>query len=238
MAEIKSIRIWKKNGETRIYITTTDNRQACKYVTGNRFHKPNSWESALTDDEMQRAKKLGVYDGHWHNIPEWEMPQRIADVDVKPMPHPKPHLFPRPSSTKTNKKPGHCSRCGKFLNPGEGEVVHFEEEEDVDILGNGNEQALYCLNVVDCMDRAARIQSEIDRKKQEKENELEDARILAARVANNTGLEEQADWSWDDFRFRVGKVLAESDKHVAREYLMNDEVIGFVIEKKKGGAAS
>ena len=238
MAEIKSIRIWRGNGETRIYIITTDNRQACKYVTGNRFHKPNSWESALTDAEMQRAKKLGVYDGHWHSIPEWEMPRRIADVDVKPMPHPKPHLFPRPSSTKTNKKPGHCSRCGKFLNPGEGEVVRFEEEEDVDILGNGNEQALYCLNVADCMDRAARIRSEIDRKKQEKEKELEDARTLAIKVASDTGLEEQTDWSWDDFRFRVGEVLAESDRHVARKYLMNGEVIGFVIEKKKEGEAS
>lgn len=57
---------------------------------------------------------------------------------------------------------------------------------------------------------------------------------LAARVQAATGLEKQVDFSWDDFRFELGKTLDETAHFVAREYKMNGEVIGFVV-KEKGG---
>ena len=59
-----------------------------------------------------------------------------------------------------------------------------------------------------------------------------EAADLAQRVAIETGLVEQQDWSFDDYRYSRGRVLAESEHYVAREYLDCGKVVGFVIRKK------
>lgn len=55
---------------------------------------------------------------------------------------------------------------------------------------------------------------------------------LVKRVQAATGLEEHADFSWDDFRFDLGKTLDETVHFMAREYKFDDKVIGFVVKQK------
>lgn len=74
MAEIKDVRVWNgrpdKNGkkEIRVYIHTTDDREACIYRTGNQWHKKGEVDSKLTDEELQAARDLAYYDNCWHTV--------------------------------------------------------------------------------------------------------------------------------------------------------------------------
>jgi hypothetical protein len=70
MATIADVRVWKndKKTETRVYVHTTDNREACIYRTGNPWHAAGSIESKLTADEFAAAKKLAFYDNLWHTV--------------------------------------------------------------------------------------------------------------------------------------------------------------------------
>ena len=61
--------------------------------------------------------------------------------------------------------------------------------------------------------------------------ETERAELIARIEA--TGLQNQVDWSWDDFRYSIGAVIEETEHFTARQYLLRpDEVLGFVIKQK------
>jgi len=68
---------------------------------------------------------------------------------------------------------------------------------------------------------------------EQKKNQLLTEKNDVIRFASvKSGKEQCADFSWDDFRFSLGTILAESEHFVAQEYKANDEVIGFVVKDK------
>lgn len=233
MAEIKDVKIWRKGSEARIYIHTMDGREACYYKTGNTWHEKESWESQLTDDEIKRAKNLAIYDKQWHNIPEWEMAARIAIVDGAKVTVKGISLLAPERNVMRNRHPDHCRACGKFLQAGEGELVHYTDEEDIDYLGGGKSWVVYCIDTQGCQARVNATKAEVQRAGERRESLDDEAAQLSKRVAAQTGMEESTDWSWDDYRFSVGEIIAESEHHVAREYKEGDTTISFVIKKRE-----
>ena len=67
---------------------------------------------------------------------------------------------------------------------------------------------------------------------QREQNIAAEKEQLGNRVAA-TGLKKMVDWSWDDFRYQVGSMIEESEHFAARQYLMNHELVGFIIEDKE-----
>jgi len=79
--KIKSINVWKKNDETRIYVNLKNGQVECYYLTGNKWHAANAWDG-LTPELHEQARKLAFYadaDGtaRWHTIRDWEMADAI-----------------------------------------------------------------------------------------------------------------------------------------------------------------
>jgi hypothetical protein len=71
---INDIKVWKRDGETRVYVHTTDNREGCLYCTGNPWHAKGSKDGNLTPEEWKEAVKItNEYSStghHWTNVPE------------------------------------------------------------------------------------------------------------------------------------------------------------------------
>lgn len=74
---------------------------------------------------------------------------------------------------------------------------------------------------------AAAIQAEADKRAAIAQEKVD----LIARVQAATGLDEAVvDWSFDDFRVRVGAVIEKTEHFTAREYRAGDVLIGFVVK--------
>lgn len=67
--EIKSIKYWlnDKKTESRLYVTTSDGRRGCRYLTGNKFQPKGTKEGNLTEAEWATAKELSWVGGAWHS---------------------------------------------------------------------------------------------------------------------------------------------------------------------------
>ncbi len=80
---IKDVKVWKNEEKTevRIYIHTTDGREGCKYLTGNRWHKKGSLEGDLTAEEYAEAKRIAVWDRTWHTVYENQVATRTRFVE-------------------------------------------------------------------------------------------------------------------------------------------------------------
>lgn len=69
---IKDVKVWSKTvgsaKDTRVYVHTTDNREGCWYVTGNRYEKKNTKAGDLTADDWKEAEQMAVWDGSWHTV--------------------------------------------------------------------------------------------------------------------------------------------------------------------------
>lgn len=72
---IANIKVWSDTmkKEYRVYVRTTDKREGCYYITGNRYHPAKSIDGQLTEEEWQEVRRLSVYDGKWHTVYESEL---------------------------------------------------------------------------------------------------------------------------------------------------------------------
>jgi len=219
---IKDIKVWKNPTkiESRIYVHTDDGREGCLYLTGNGWHKRGEVEGNLTEAEWQEARDRSVRDGKWHTVyndqPRTDSNNNKTET-YKPM---------------TNRKPGYCQFCGKYLEPGEAELVHFTDEEDIDFLGGGRAWVCYCLDKDACKSRREQAKAEAQAAKDHEQALKLESDKLAEAVAAETGLTEQQDWSWDDYRYSLGATLCESEHYTAREYKDCGQMVGFAIKKK------
>jgi len=70
MTTITDVKIWKNPAktETRVYVHAGDGREGCKYLTGNHFHPRGEVEGELTPQEWTEARRIAVWDGHWHTV--------------------------------------------------------------------------------------------------------------------------------------------------------------------------
>lgn len=73
MAELKSIKRWvdRKTREVRVYVSTVDGREGCKYITGNRFQAKGTVTGKLTKEDWKAAEAVAYWqdtDGkkRWH----------------------------------------------------------------------------------------------------------------------------------------------------------------------------
>ncbi len=229
MAEIKDINVWndrnrnRNDKEWRVYVKTDDGREGCLYLTGNRWHEKGSREGNLTDEEWEAAKAISFPRSstgeNWHTVREWEMVKPItksAQEIINDMPR--------------NRRAQNCSLCGRLVPAGEGYLHRYTDEEDIDRFGAGwqvyhRDTELCKRNVAESKAaEAAEAAAEASRKAERKE--------LSERVAAETGLENMPDWSFDDYRFSRGAVLAETDHWRALEYLADNKVIGFTVREK------
>jgi len=225
---IKDIKVWKNptKTESRIYVHTDDGREGCLYLTGNGWHKRGEVEGQLTGAEWQEARELSIRDGKWHTVYN---DQPLTSVSTSPKSRNNKTNIYKPT---LNRKPGHCQLCGKYLEPGQAELIHYTDEEDIDFLGGGRAWVCYCLDKDACKSRREQAKAE-ERAAKDHERALKlEADGLADAVATETNLAEQQDWSWDDYRFSLGEVLNESEHYTAREYKDGGTVIGFTVKKK------
>jgi len=223
---IKNVKVWnnRTKTESRIYVHTDDNREGCLYLTGNGWHKPGEIEGNLTKAEWNEARELSIRDGRWNTVYNDQPKTNNSKSVSSPEPRNKP---------MTNRKPGYCQLCGHYLAPGEAELVHYTDEEDIDFLGDGRAWVCYCLDKAACQARRAQVKADKQAAKDYEQSLKLEADKLAEIVTAMTNLVEQDDWSWDDYRFSLGATLNESEHYVAREYQDCGNVIGFVIKKKE-----
>ena len=110
---IKSVRIWRnaERTETRIYIHTTDNREGCKYLSGNPWHPKGELEGQLTKAEYAEARALAIWDGKWHSVSEPQVAARrggfVEDTreDIEAM---RNHVDLSPSGEYHMEETGRC----------------------------------------------------------------------------------------------------------------------------------
>lgn len=78
MAEIKDVKVWTSpdKKEYRIYVHSTDGREGCKYLTGNRWNPKGTVTGNLTSDEWKAARELAVWDKQWHTVYAEALPSR------------------------------------------------------------------------------------------------------------------------------------------------------------------
>ena len=69
---IKSVKVWRDptKKECRIYVTASDGRQGCKYMTETHWHKRGEIDGRLTEAEWAEAKSIAVVDGKWTTVYE------------------------------------------------------------------------------------------------------------------------------------------------------------------------
>ena len=94
---IANVRVWKDKAEARIYVRTTDKREGCLYLTGNRWHPRGSLDGNLTEDDWKEARRIAVYDGKWHTVYESDLHGTIWGKPVE-----------------TTKRPVRCPDCGGY----------------------------------------------------------------------------------------------------------------------------
>jgi hypothetical protein len=77
------VKIWKNPAktETRVYVHAGDGREGCKYLTGNHFHPRGEVEGELTPQEWTEARRIAVWDGHWHTVYQNQVAGRRAVLD-------------------------------------------------------------------------------------------------------------------------------------------------------------
>ena len=70
MATVKNIKVWTKKttSERRVYVTMSDGRQGCKYITGNKWNEKNSKTGDVTQEEWKAAWTLSELNGRWTNV--------------------------------------------------------------------------------------------------------------------------------------------------------------------------
>lgn len=228
---ITRVKVWKSTNkkDVRIYVSTDDDREGCLYKSGNSWHEKDSIEGDLTEAEWEEAKKVSIWDGKWHTVYENEMPHAKPQKQESPQGTPKFRIST--NRTRTNRRGQHCWHCGGWVEPGQGSLFHVDDEDEA-MYGF---QAGWLVQHLDgdiCKAAIAEVKAEKqERERREQERQVESDR-LAKRVREDTGLEEQQDWSWDDYRYSWGSVLAETEHFTAREYKDGDEIIGFVIKEK------
>lgn len=70
---IKSVKVWNKGNETRVYVKNDKGFESVQYITGNNWNKPGARKAqgkwGLEDDEWQEAESLAIVDGQWTNYP-------------------------------------------------------------------------------------------------------------------------------------------------------------------------
>lgn len=144
MRTITQIKVWKKE-DTRIYVSFDSRESGCLYLTGNRWHPKGELEG-MTEEEKDAAWQLvqkQYGDGLWHTI--W-----ASELETKPLPVSFDYKKSPPSTATVNRYGDYCKRCGRWVEPGLGELSHLTDEEDIDFLGGGNAWILTHLNRTVC----------------------------------------------------------------------------------------
>lgn len=251
MANIKDIRVWTKEDETRVYVHTDDGREGCLYHTGNRWHKPGEREGRLSESEWAAARALAnkkhskgkgwatIYGDDMWRFDDEKRAAHMAAVAVE---------IEKERAANANKRVETCAHCGETIaiGAGWGEYISSKntDEEDLDFVYGGRTGWFYYHNDSSICERARAAEKQAARDAAAKEQERKDeAQKLSERVQRATGLTEQIDWSWDDFGYYVEDVLAESEHYIARRYTSTRDpdlkhgepkiVLGFVIKAKK-----
>lgn len=213
MGSVSEVRIWADSArkEYRIYVTALDGRQGCYYVTGNHWHPAKSTDGNLTAEEWAEARRLSINGGKWHNITADYRDGSKPQVD-KPLPAP-----------RVNKRAEFCALCGHMAKAGEAYIWQDQDTDewlvahsDADVCKRNRAESQAAKVAKEAADAALKVESH----------------DLTVRVAMETGLPLERDWSWDDYSYRVGPILVETEHFTAREYTRVGELIGFVIEKK------
>jgi hypothetical protein len=144
------------------------------------------------------------------------------------------------SNIRTNKRRQACIICGAMVEPGEG-MLYFVSEEDNEDMDRFDAPSGWLVQHLD-HDLCQRLAAERDaalaaERKSAQERKAARAAERAALVAQAQAIVGKApdviDWSWDDFRFRLGKAVAESEHFEAREYYDGDELVGFTVRERK-----
>lgn len=83
-SHISSIKVWKSpdKKECRVYVHTTDGREGCLYIRGNRWNPSGSIDGKLTDDEWQQARQISLRDGSWYTAYESEIALRTRELEL------------------------------------------------------------------------------------------------------------------------------------------------------------
>lgn len=219
---IKEVRVWKNKNDVRVYVHTTDRREGVLYLTGNKWNAAGSVDGKLTPAEWDAAKSLAFRCGEWTTMYE---------DDIR--------LFSNSASSarNANKTVEFCHRCGGRIEPraGHGEYIsagNTDEGEFDEVYAGRAGWYYYHSDSAACdAERSAR-KAEQERER-EREHALDnEAAALSSTARQATGLSEKWDLSFDDDRFTLLEVIAESEHYVARKYACNGEVIGFVIKEK------
>jgi len=127
-------------------------------------------------------------------------------------------------TARTNKRPGYCAICGYTVPTGQG---HIWQDQDSDEWMVAHNDATICT-------RNREESASVEQAREERKSAMTaESEKLTADVASSTGLKRQDDWSWDDFAYSLGAVLAESEHFRAQEYLQSGTRIGFVVKEKK-----
>lgn len=137
---IKDVKVWH-NGhslpqmrEWRVYVHTTDGREGCRYVTGNKWQPKGSVDGKLTEDEWKISREIAYYDSQWHTVYEDKMQARLVELGLieKPVEQPKTATA-KPAyvaPVRRNKRADYCHICGHLVAAGEGELEYDVDAEE------------------------------------------------------------------------------------------------------------
>lgn len=128
------------------------------------------------------------------------------------------------AEVRTNRRGQHCARYGQWLEPGQGFLYQDQDDDSWYVLH---------LDKAQCEANLAQQKAEENSHKASETQLKAERDKLSKTIKSVDGSEEHTDWSWDDFRFSLGRVLLESDHYEAREYLEDGKVIGFTIKDCK-----
>ena len=64
MRNITSVKVWKQNGEVRIYVNYDNSESGIYYLAGNKWHTPKSLQN-MTAADLDDARKVAVKGGKW-----------------------------------------------------------------------------------------------------------------------------------------------------------------------------
>ena len=128
---------------------------------------------------------------------------------------------------RTNKYSQPCTVCGRNVPAGAGELYQWLDDDDDKLVW-----LVKHLDKMICTQNKA-IDAAAEKAAADRKWELECERWeLVASLTRETGQPECIDWSWDDFRYSVGKAIRETDHYRAHEYSAEGRIIGFTIQGK------
>lgn len=243
---MKSIKVWTgRNNEKRVYVETLSGRTGCLFLTGNYWNESGSKTGDMSESDWQLAAEVASRKhskgSGWATIYENEMAQYTSTQPTTP---PSTPPSTQPSTPKyPNRAVEHCANCGGQIAIGEGwgDYVGYRDIEQLELDVRPGWYFRHN-DVAECEGNkvaSARARATAQAKRQVLADEAE---ALSQQVASEFGLLLQTDTSWDDFGYRVGEILDESQNFTANRYSsirqpdlkagQTEVTLGFVIIKK------